>query len=159
MLPVLFVQALRKEYGMHVSQMLDSSPGTAILTNDSLIRCIEACFDCAQSCSACADACLGEQKIEMLRRCIRLNMDCADVCITTGRMLSRQQQADLRVVRAQLDACLVICAACGDECMKHGSHHEHCRVCGEACRACAKACQDAIAALGAGNGRQPSQPS
>jgi hypothetical protein len=43
----------------------------------------------------CADACLGEEKVEMLRRCIRLNLDCADVCNATGRMLSRQQEPDL----------------------------------------------------------------
>jgi hypothetical protein len=134
---------------MHVSQMLDTSPATPILSNETLVHCIEACFDCAQSCNACADACLGEQHIDMLRSCIRLNQDCADVCITTGRMLSRQQHPDVRVVRAQLEACLVVCASCGDECAKHKEQHEHCRVCADACRACARACRDAIAALGA----------
>lgn len=133
---------------MHVSEMLDTSPGNPILSNDALITCIEACFDCAQSCSACADACLGEQQIDMLRRCIRLNQDCADVCVATGRMLSRQQHAEVQLVRAQLDACLLACQICGDECAKHSQHHEHCRVCAEACRTCAKACQDAIGALG-----------
>jgi hypothetical protein len=134
---------------MYVSQMLDSSPARPILSNETLIRCIEACFDCAQSCNACADACLGEQHIDMLRNCIRLNQDCADVCITTGRILSRQHHPDVRVVRAQLEACLVVCAACGDECAQHKDQHEHCRVCADACRACARACRDAISALGA----------
>ena len=133
---------------MHASEMLETSPGNAIFANESLIKCIEACFDCAQSCGACAAACLGEPQIDMLRRCIRLDLDCDDVCIATGRMLSRQQDADNRLVRAQLEACLVACAACGDECAKHAQQHEHCRVCAEACRACARACRDAIAALG-----------
>lgn len=133
---------------MHVTEMLKTSPGKPIFANDALIQCIEACFDCAQSCDACADACLGEQQIDMLRRCIRLNQDCADVCIATGRMLSRQQHADVSLVRAQLDACLLACQSCGDECAKHAQRHEHCRVCAEACRTCARACQIAIAALG-----------
>ena len=134
---------------MHVADMLKTSPSPLVIPKDSLVRCIEACFDCAQSCSACADACLGEQQIDMLRRCIRLNMDCADVCIATGRVLSRQQHPDVGLVRAQLESCMLACRACGDECAKHASQHEHCRVCADACRACAKACEDAIAALGA----------
>lgn len=133
---------------MHAAQMIDTNPANPVLPTDRLARCIEACFDCAQSCSACADACLGEPTVTELVRCIRLALDCADVCVTTGKMLSRHQSPDMRVVRAQLEACLVACAACGDECAQHGKQHEHCRVCAEACRACARACQDAIAALG-----------
>ena len=138
---------------MHVSEMLDTSPGKPLIANDALVTCIESCFDCAQSCNACADACLGEPQIDMLRRCIRLNQDCADVCITTGRMLSRKHDVEVQLVRAQLDACLIACQVCGDECGKHAQQHEHCRVCAEACRACAKACQDAISALGTGGAR------
>ena len=132
---------------MHVTEMLDTSPGRPLLTQELLIRCIEACFDCVQACSACADACLGEKTLDHLRICIRLDQDCADICIATGRMLSRQQHPDHRVVRALLEACLVACAACGDECAQHAKHHEHCRVCAEACRSCARACRDAIGAL------------
>ena len=133
---------------MHVSEMLDTSPAKPVLPNDALVQCIEACFDCAHSCNACADACLAEQHIDMLRRCIRLNQDCADICIATGNVLSRQFAADPRILRAQLEACLVACQMCGDECSKHAQMHEHCRVCGDACRACAQACQAAISALG-----------
>ena len=134
---------------MHVSEMLDTSPAKSVLPNDTLVKCIEACFDCAQSCIACADACLSEQSIDMLRRCIRLNQDCADICTATGRVLSRQQGAEPRLIRAQLEACLAACQVCGDECSTHANKHEHCRVCMEACRVCAKACQDILAAVGA----------
>lgn len=132
---------------MHTSQMIATNPAAVVIANESLIRCIDNCFDCAQTCSSCADACLGEEKLDMLRRCIRLNQDCADICLATGRVLSRQQQVDVRVIRAQLEACLLACAACGDECAKHANEHEHCRICAEACRACARACQEAISAL------------
>jgi len=136
---------------MHATEMLTTNPGQPLLTQESLIRCIEACFDCAQVCSACADACLGEAKLDMLRRCIRLNQDCSDVCVATGRMLSRQQQPDMRVVTAMLETCLVACAACGDECALHGKMHEHCRVCAESCRRCVRACKEALGALGVGS--------
>lgn len=133
---------------MHVSEMLDTSPAKPLVENDALVRCIEACFDCAHSCNACADACLGEQHIDMLRRCIRLNQDCADICIASGNVLSRQVAPDPQLLRAQLEVCLIACLKCGEECAKHAKMHEHCRVCAEACRACAQACQAAIAALG-----------
>jgi len=134
---------------MHVTEMLDTNPGKKIFASEPLSQCIEACFDCAQTCSACADSCLGEPKLDMLRRCIRLDQDCADICLATGKVLSRQQLADVRVVRSLLEACLCACAAAGDECAHHASHHEHCRICTESCRRCARACRDAIAALGA----------
>lgn len=134
---------------MYASQMLGTSPAqNHVLSDDALVKCIEACFDCAQSCNACADACLGEKQIDMLRRCIRLNQDCADICIATGRMLTRQQDPELRLVRAQLEACLIACQVCGDECAKHAQHHEHCRICAGACRTCADACEVALKALG-----------
>ena len=133
---------------MHTSKMIETNPTQAAFAKDRLTACIELCFDCAQACAACSDACLGEQHVTMLMRCIRLNEDCADICLTTGKVLSRQQQPDLRLVRSQLETCLLACQVCGDECAKHASKHEHCRICADVCRACAKACQDAISALG-----------
>jgi hypothetical protein len=132
---------------MHISKLLDTSPTPPLIPKDILAKCIEACFDCTQSCSACADACLGEQDATLLR-CIRLNEDCADVCLATGRMVSRQQYPEMRLLRGQLEACLIACQVCGDECAKHAKQHEHCRLCAEACRACAKACEYAISAFG-----------
>lgn len=132
---------------MHVSEMLETNPTRPTLQADRLARCIEACFDCAQTCTACADACLGEQDIDPLRTCIRLDLDCTDVCLTTGRMLSRQHHVDARLFHAQLEACLAACEVCGDECAKHAEHYEHCRVCAEACRDCARACRDALDSL------------
>jgi hypothetical protein len=131
---------------MHVSQMIETSPNESLFATDSLTACIEACFDCSQTCIACADACLGEEEIDMLRRCIRLDQDCADICLATGRVLSRRQHVEPELVRAQLEACLLACQLGEAECSRHASHHEHCRVCAEACRACARACEVVISA-------------
>ena len=37
------------------------------------------------------------------------------------------------------------CRACGQECQKHASQHEHCRICAESCMRCADACREALA--------------
>lgn len=117
---------------------------------DALIRCIEECVSCAQACTACADACLSESddQLPMLRKCIRSDEDCADMCNATARMLSRHTGYDANVTRTVLQACIVACRSCGDECASHASRHEHCRVCAEACRRCEQACQELIEALG-----------
>jgi hypothetical protein len=78
----------------HAQEMIRTHPGEPVVDIGVLARCIEACYDCAQSCTACADACLGEQDVQMLVCCIRLNLDCADVCATTGRLLARQVEFD-----------------------------------------------------------------
>lgn len=124
----------------HARQMLQTHP-RAGSDRPGLAECIEACYDCAQCCTACADACLGEAQVAELVRCIRLNLDCFDACVTTGNQLSRRTEPDWSVLRAQLEACAAACLACGDECASHAEHHAHCRVCAEACRRCEEACR------------------
>ena len=131
------------------TRMLESSPRDVDVDRELLVGCIDACFDCGEACTQCADDCLAEEgRVEELVRCIRLDLDCADVCLTTGRVLSRQTAYDARLRRALLEACAVACAGCGDECERHGEHGmEHCRVCAEQCRRCEQACRDLLAAM------------
>jgi len=131
----------------HIQSMLQSHPAAASLTNqEALLACIEACFECAQTCTSCADACLGESDVQMLTRCVRLNLDCADVCSTTGRVLLRQTEPDWSLLKQQLRACAEACRVCDEECEKHAGHHEHCRTCAESCRMCEEACNQLLAA-------------
>lgn len=131
----------------HVQQMIQTHPTRSMLDTNILSRCIEELYDCAQTCTACADACLGEQHIAMLRRCIRLCLDCADVCETTGRMLSRQVEPEWELLRSQLQACVIACRACGDECQQHAEMMAHCRECADACRRCEEASIQLVSAL------------
>lgn len=108
--------------------------------------CVQACFECAQACTVCADACIAEAARDTLLGCIRINQDCADICDTTGRIIARLSETDWTLVRAQLQACVLACRQCGDECRKHAPHHEHCRACAEACSACETACSAVLAA-------------
>jgi hypothetical protein len=127
--------------------MLATHPHPSALDRAALRDCLAACHECAATCTACADACLSEDQVQMLRRCIRLNLDCADICAATGSVLARQTQPDLALLRAQLQACATACRSCGDECSRHAQHHEHCRVCAESCRRCADACDRLLKAV------------
>ncbi|MCA2306027.1 four-helix bundle copper-binding protein [Mycobacterium intracellulare] len=113
-----------------------------------LTACIEACIDSAQACTACAGACLSEAAVDQLRKCIRACLDCADIYEVTGRVLSRHTGYDANLTRTVLETCAITCKSCADECEKHTTHHEHCRVCGEVCRRCERACRELIGSLG-----------
>ena len=129
---------------MHTQQMLDTHPQKTQTSNPALVTCIQACLDCSQTCNACADACLAEEMVADLRRCIRLNLDCADLCEVSARLLSRQTEAEVTLLRAQVEAMVLACRLCAEECERHADMHEHCRVCADACRRCEQACQQLL---------------
>jgi len=131
-----------------VREVIAVHPWPTSLDRDVLLRCIDECFDCAATCTSCADACLGEPDVAELARCVRLCLDCADACDTTGRIVTRQTEPDLGVVRAVVEACATTCRVCGDECERHAAHHEHCRISAEVCRRCERACNELLAAIG-----------
>lgn len=129
---------------MQVQQMMSTHPHAPKHANDALLRCIETCFSCAQACTACADACLAEPSVADLRACIRLNLDCADLCATTGRIVSRTTGLNEALLAEIVNSCALLCRLCGAECERHGSMHEHCRICAVACRNCAEACSELV---------------
>jgi Domain of Unknown Function (DUF326) len=131
-----------------VREIIERHPRAVGVDRELLLRCVEECFDCSATCAGCADACLGEPDVSGLVRCVRLNLDCADVCDAVGRVVTRQTEIDLGAVRAAIEACVVVCRACGDECERHAAHHDHCRVCAESCRRCEQACSDLLASIG-----------
>ena len=133
---------------MTVQEMINTHPHASSVEPDALVRCIDECFSCAATCTSCADACLGEDMVQELVRCIRLNLDCADVCDVTGRVLARQTAFEPQLARHMLETCAAACRACADECDRHADHHEHCRVCAEACRRCEQACDYVLATIG-----------
>lgn len=129
-------------------EMLETYPkDLGDVDRDKLRACIKACFECAQACTACADSCLSEEMVADLTKCIRSNLDCADVCVTTGKILSRHTGYDANVTRTALEACVQVCKSCGDMCAEHSSM-EHCRICADTCRRCEQACRELVAALG-----------
>lgn len=124
------------------------NPKSMSLDRTLLAMVIDKIVECSRACTACADACLSEEEVADLRRCIRTNLDCGDVCDATARVLSRHTRYDANVSRTLLEACIVACTACGDECARHASMNEDCRVCAEACRACETACRVLLTTMG-----------
>jgi hypothetical protein len=127
--------------------MVEAHPRPSALDRELLLRCIEDCTLCGATCTSCADADLAEPDVREMVRCVRLCLDCADACDATGRILIRQTEADPDVLGATLEFCLVACRTCAEECEKHASHHEHCRICAEVCRRCQQACRELLAAV------------
>ena len=132
---------------MTVRDMLEAHPRSSVLDRDLLLRCIDECIECAATCTSCADADLAEPDVAEMIRCVRLCLDCADVCQATARILIRQTEPELGVLRAEIEACVATCRASAEECEKHASHHEHCRICAEVCRRCEQTCEDLLATI------------
>ncbi|HKR98882.1 MAG TPA: four-helix bundle copper-binding protein [Candidatus Dormibacteraeota bacterium] len=132
---------------MTIREMLERHPREIGFDLDLLVRCIEECADCGATCTSCSDECLGEPDVPELVRCVRLCLDCSDICDSTRRVVTRQTEPDLGVIRAALEACVVACGASAEECHRHAPHHDHCRVCEEVCRRCEQACKDLLASL------------
>ncbi|WP_030439639.1 four-helix bundle copper-binding protein [Actinoplanes subtropicus] len=127
--------------------MLETYPRPIGLDHRKLAATIDALAECAQTCTSCADACLGEDMVAELITCVATNLDCADICAAAARVLSRRVGFDPTITDNVLQACIAACRACGDECSRHASMHEHCRICAESCRACLLACEDLLATM------------
>lgn len=98
--------------------------------------CIDACNECAAACEHCAAACLQEPDVQMMARCIALDIDCAQVCRVAASMMQRGSTQAGELCRV----CAEICDACGEECARHA--HQHCQQCADACRRCAAECRN-----------------
>ncbi|WP_433603905.1 four-helix bundle copper-binding protein [Dactylosporangium sp. CA-139114] len=128
--------------------MMETHPQRIEVDRAQLAAAIDAIAVCTQACIACADACLAERTVTELAKCVSVNLDCADVCAATVRVLLRHTGSDANLNRTLLEACMMACRSCGDECSAHASMYEHCRICAEACRMCEDACRRLLTAMG-----------
>lgn len=97
--------------------------------------CIEACLRCAAICNHCASSCTLEKDIEMMARCIQLDMECAVTCYATAQLMSLGSDQAKEFCRI----CAALCENCGAECTKHSN--EHCQECANVCKECASECR------------------
>jgi len=135
---------------MRAEEIIATHPDVRGNTARNLIAAIAECLSCAQVCTSCADACLAEDHAERMKQCIRLCLDCADVCVATGLTATRRTGSNEELIAEMLAVCATACRLCGDECARHATLHDHCRICAEACLACAQACQRALGDVGGG---------
>ncbi len=130
-----------------LSDLVSSGRVKPLADPAALGRGIEAIWYAAHAATACADACLAERAVDRLRLCIRLDLDCADVCTATARMLTRQLEPDLAVLRQAVELCLEACRSAADECERHAVLNDACRLCMEACRTAEAACDALLDAI------------
>ncbi len=100
----------------YARQMLDSYPRRFNVDASVLAATIDALNDCAQAWTEDVDDDLSEQNVPELIKCIGLCLDCADVCTATVCVTSRQTEYDSNITKPLLEACVVTCKSCGDEC-------------------------------------------
>lgn len=128
---------------MSIIEMMKEHPDAGNGYDEALGQAIRHAMYCAAICNSCADACSGEE-MEM-RRCIRLCADCADICTAFYRVASRQTSDNRATVRGMLEACIIACRVCAEECEQHDN--PHCRRCATMCRECLEDCEKALATL------------
>ena len=102
---------------------------------DIISSYMKSLMDCAAACERCVNGCLNEgQPLS----CCKICRDCADICRLCFTLQARQSH----YLQELSSLCAEVCIACAEECGKHASMHDHCKVCEEACRACAEACRE-----------------
>jgi hypothetical protein len=116
------------------------------MDQDQILSCISACDACAQACDVCAASCLAEAEVQMMARCIALDIDCAQTCRLASGMMARGSE----MMPLVCELCATLCEACAEECAKHAM--DHCKRCAEACASCARECRAMVSA-----GRRPRQ--
>ncbi|MCB1248606.1 MAG: hypothetical protein R2699_02345 [Acidimicrobiales bacterium] len=127
--------------------MLDSHPTDATIDPRVIAAAIDALADCAVICEQCADACMDEAEADQLRACIRLDLACADICHATAGVVARYAGIDPDLTRSLVDACVIACRLCAEECAMHAGTMRHCAICSEQTRRCAAACLDLLDAM------------
>jgi hypothetical protein len=98
-------------------------------------ECITACLECAALCNHCASSCTKEDNVNMMARCIQLDMECAVLCYAAAQLMSLGSSKAEEIC----GICATLCEACGNECKNHNM--EHCRECAKACLHCAEECR------------------
>jgi len=125
-----------------VAELITARPDVSGMTNEPLVRAVEAAHACAQICLSTADALLGLQD-QSLVQCIRLALDSTDICYTTSVLATRRAGSNEQAIARMLDVCEMMCRACAEECDRHVERLDACRACAEACRECEAACRQA----------------
>ncbi|MGJ7497382.1 four-helix bundle copper-binding protein [Variovorax sp. RT4R15] len=53
-------------------------------------QCIDVCNACATACNHCAASCLREDDVQMMAKCIALDIDCTAICQLAAAAMARE---------------------------------------------------------------------
>jgi hypothetical protein len=96
--------------------------------------CIDACLNCAVICNHCAASCTQEQNVNMMAKCIDLDMQCSAACFAAAQLMSLGSEQSIPLCKIVAE----LCEACSIECSQH--ENRHCQECAEICKYCADEC-------------------
>ena len=128
---------------MSIKEMIKDHPQVGADYSEELGEAIKHAMYCAAICNSCADACNAEPMD--MSECIRKCSDCSDVCAAFVTVASRRTAGNVTVIKSLLEACIIACKVCAEECAKHDN--AHCRRCEKMCRECFEDCIKARDAL------------
>lgn len=121
---------------MSIKEMIKEHPQVGADYNEQLGDAIRHAMYCAAICNSCADACNAEPMD--MSECIRKCSDCADICDAFVKVASRRTAGNVTVIKSLLEACIIACKVCAEECAKHDN--PHCQRCAKMCRECFEDC-------------------
>src|ERR1700709_1802120 len=101
--------------------------------------------ECEHVCLSCAAVCGGEDALDRMRACVRLNLDCATICAATAAVVLHGTEISKAIVYGQLRACAAVCGVGAELCASHARDYEYCRICADTCRNCQKNCNHMLA--------------
>lgn len=104
-------------------------------------ECIEACSACEQACTMCAGSMTMAPGMDV---CAAMCMNTADMSNTMMRMMMRPNGMNGPALMATLQAMVVMCSSCANECESMAGMSADCALCAEVCRQCAMVCQRMI---------------
>lgn len=106
-----------------------------VIMERAMTTLIEKLCECQAMCKYCFNACLEEDNVQMMTRCIKLDVECAEICGLAISSVSYEGGFTPGILKI----CAEACRKCAEECRKH--QYIHCLECAKACEECAKACE------------------
>ena len=121
---------------MSIKEMIQDHPQVGADYTPELGEAIRHAMYCAAICNSCVDACNAESMD--MSECIRKCSDCSDICQAVSTVAARRTHGNTAVIKSLLEACILACKVCAEECDKHDN--PHCRRCAQMCRECFEDC-------------------
>ena len=125
---------------MSIKEMISEHPNVGDGYNEQLGEAVKHAMYCAAICNSCVDACNAEQMD--MSECIRKCSDASDICQAVSTVAARRTHGNMVVIKSLLEACIIACKVCAEECAKHDN--PHCRRCEQMCRECMEDCNKAL---------------
>ncbi len=76
-----------------------------MIMEDNILSLLNSIYECQSACKYCFNACLEEERIDMMRRCIKRTVECAEICEHTASSLAYTGDFTHEVLSICIKAC------------------------------------------------------